>query len=169
VRNRPGLIASAVTEMKWFGNLRQRVHRPWFGSGLGAVLVPLVGLCLLGLPIGRGFVDWSYDLPFLMQPSQNITNVEIVTMDETLYHALGQSPARFDRTLHAQLVTNLNAQGAKLIVFDMVFLDAEPGTSHLAEAMQERTQCRYLSRIGRDPAVRSPWKQADLAAGAFGQ
>jgi adenylate cyclase len=125
--------------MKWFGNLRQRVHRPWFGSGLGAVLVPLVGLCLLGLPIGRGFVDWSYDLPFLMQPSQNITNVEIVTMDETLYHALGQSPARFDRTLHAQLVTNLNAQGAKLIVFDMVFLDAEPGTSHLAEAMQERT------------------------------
>src|SRR5205085_4584236 len=55
--------------MRWFNvnEFRTRLHQPWFGSRIGAVLVALAGVCLLLFPFGKGLRDWSYDLPFLLR------------------------------------------------------------------------------------------------------
>ena len=90
--------------------LTSRLHRPWFGSGFGAVLVPIVGLCLLFFPIGRRLRDWSYDLPFVVRGSTQITNVVVVSLDEASLGELNQDKSTFDRSLHGELVRRLNAQ-----------------------------------------------------------
>ena len=80
--------------------LRKRLHRPWFGSGLGAVLVPILGICLLLFPIGKGLRNGSYDLPFLLRAPKSHNDVLIVGLDDSTYTALGQARGTFDRSLH---------------------------------------------------------------------
>src|SRR6266853_3320004 len=122
---------------------RQKLHRPWFGSGIGAVVVPIFGVCLLISPIGKGLRDWSYDLPFLLRAPKSHNDVVIVGLDDGIYKALDQDRGSFDRSLHGRLVKRLNEKGAKLIVFDMVFLDPlrsnTNGTTQFAAAMLERS------------------------------
>ncbi len=123
--------------------LKKRLHRPWFGSGIGAVLVPIFGVCLLLSPMGKGLRDWSYDLPFLLRAPNSHNDVVIVGLDDGIYKALDQDRCTFDRSLHGRLVKRLNEQGAKLVVFDIVFLDPlrsnTNGTAQFAAAMLERS------------------------------
>ena len=117
--------------------LTSRLHQPWFGSGFGAVLVPILGLSLLFSPVGRGLCKWSYDLPFLWRSTQQITNVVVVSIDDGTYTSLNQRRASFDRSIHRDLINRLNAKGAKLIVFDILFIEpGVQGTTEFRDAMR---------------------------------
>jgi len=117
---------------------RQRFHQPWFGGGVGAILTILFGVFLL-LPVGKGLTDWSYDLPFLFRPEKKIDDVVIVYLDEPTYSQLNQKPASFDRHLYAELLSRLQTDGAKLVVFDVFFDPKAPTDSdqELAQAIKK--------------------------------
>jgi|ERR1044071_1904047 adenylate cyclase len=123
--------------------LRNRLHRPWFGSGIGAVVVPIFGLFLLFSPFGKYLRDWSYDLPFLVRQPKTVADVLIVSLDDGDYTALNQHRYFFDRALHGRMVKRLNELGARLVIFDIVFTDPTPsntnGTTQFATAMLERS------------------------------
>ena len=125
--------------------LASRFRQPWFGGLLGAVLAAALGFVLLqsprGLDIGKGLRNWSYDLLFLPRSAIPSQNIQIVYLNEATYSSLKQDPANFDRSLYARLIRRLKADGAKLIVLDILFIDAKAGSEAsdrvLAQAMRE--------------------------------
>ncbi len=113
-------------------------------AALGGVLVALLGWQLCWLPAGGYLARVSYDLPFVFAESATPTNLVLVEMDEVSYTDLRQTPgAVWDRRLHAGLLDHLRAEGASLVVFDLIFNDA--GTD--AAADQEMAQA--IRRHGR--------------------
>ena len=70
-------------------------------------------------------------------PNQNIV---IVYLDEESYRDLKQSPTDFDRSLHTRLIRKLKDEGAKLVVFDILFIDPKSSNAavddDLARAMR---------------------------------
>src|SRR5437762_14116852 len=102
---------------------RKQLHQPWFGGGVGAGLAIVGGIFLLLFQPGKGLRDWSYDLPFLLRPEKFIDDVVIVSLDEKSFSELKQDRSAFNRSLHALLINRLNEQRARLIVFDIAFLD----------------------------------------------
>ena len=101
--------------------LKRKVRDVWAAAKWGAVLATVLGVVVLlfqDTPLER----WSYDLPQVVGPQVDITNVAIVYMDDAT-HALRKQPydAPWDRFLPAQLVEVLKQAGAKAIAFDEVF------------------------------------------------
>ena len=47
-------------------------RQPWFGGAIGAVLAVICGLCLLMMDLGKGFLNFSYDLPFLARAQKHL-------------------------------------------------------------------------------------------------
>lgn len=121
--------------------IKIHVHQPWFGGGVGAALAVLLGCLFLLFNLGKGLRDWSFDLPFLTRAEKRLDEVAMVYLDEQSYGDLRQDPAHFDRALHAKLVRRLTQEGARLIVFDILFIDAArpltPADAELAAAMRE--------------------------------
>jgi serine phosphatase RsbU (regulator of sigma subunit)/CHASE2 domain-containing sensor protein len=106
-------------------------------GGVAAVLTAVVGVCLLKFPIGDGVTRSSYDLPFALRGNLSVTNLAIVYLDEVSHEELRQpTTAPWDRSLHAKLVEQLTAEGAKAIVFDILFTD--PSASAEADAQFAR-------------------------------
>lgn len=91
---------------------------------MGAVLAAGAGVCVYVFPWGQGLEDWSYDLSFLSRRQVHLKDVVVITLDDPSYHALQQRPKSFDRRLHARLIDHLTQAGAKLIVFDILFIEA---------------------------------------------
>lgn len=85
------------------------------------------GLMLWQLNIGQGLRRASYDLPFLFGERPPPEDIVLVYLDEASHRELGQPLAQaWDRRLHAKLVERLTEQGARLIVFDILFHDENP-------------------------------------------
>jgi adenylate cyclase len=96
-----------------------------------AIVVALIGfvwgLMLWQLNIGEGLRRASYDLPFLFGEHPPPEDIVMVYLDEASHRELEQPLARaWDRRLHAKLVERLTAQGARMIVFDILFHDENP-------------------------------------------
>ena len=103
---------------------RKKGNRLWLVGGLASVLTALVGILLLQFPIGGGLVRSSFDLPFALRSDLTVTNIAIVYLDEASHRELNQpTTAPWDRLLHAKLIEQLTALGAKAIVFDILFTD----------------------------------------------
>src|SRR5205085_1652596 len=98
---------------------------PWFGGGMGAILCALLGVWLLYGSFGKGLEDWSYDLLFVLRESKSVDNVVMVYLDEESIRLLEQSPATFDRGLHARLLERLRFAGVKSVTFDVLFIDPD--------------------------------------------
>ena len=112
-------------EMRRISNkVKEQLAQPWFGGGMGAFLATIVAICLLLLPAGKWFRDLSYDLLFFLRSEKSTEDVVIVYLDEPSYRELNQKPTDFDRALHARLLRRLKAEGAKLVVFDILFIDS---------------------------------------------
>ena len=124
--------------------LKQKFHQPWFGGGVGAILTILFGLSLFALQFGEGLKNWSYDLPFLLRSGKPIEDVVIIYLDEASYSELKQDPAAFDRRLHADLLKRLQSEGAKLVVFDVLFID-----KNRPIADSERQFAKVMKDFGR--------------------
>ncbi len=118
---------------------RQFIENGW-GGAIGAVLAAALGVTLLILPLGRGLVDWSYDLPFALRPVLHPDEAVLVLMDDESHDKLAQPFNRpWDRRLHARMIDRLTAAGAKAIVMDIVFSDPAPDPEEdprMAEAMR---------------------------------
>jgi adenylate cyclase len=111
--------------------------RHWLSGGVASVLTALIGVTLLRFPIGGSVTRLSFDLPFVLRSDLSVTNVAIVYMDEVSHEELKQPMmAPWDRSLHARLTEQLTAQGAKAIVFDILF--TEPSANAEADAQFAR-------------------------------
>lgn len=124
--------------------LRVQCVRHWFACSFGAILCLSVGFVLLDVQvgqyqIGRRFVHDSYDMLFRFRLPELQPEVAIIYMDDRSREELQQpADALWDRTLHAQLLDRLTQEGAKAVVFDVLFV--EPGDQQaddqLAAAMR---------------------------------
>src|SRR5689334_12073693 len=92
--------------------------RQTLGLAIGAVMVA----ALLSLTPQWRQLEWrSFDLTSTIRPPASPKTI-IVAIDEPSFAEFGQWPWR--RDLHARLIEQLRAAGAKAIVLDLVF--AEP-------------------------------------------
>ncbi|MEP6663253.1 MAG: adenylate/guanylate cyclase domain-containing protein [Verrucomicrobiota bacterium] len=145
--------------LKFSENFKEQFHQSWFGGCVGALLSMFVGVSLLFLSFGKGLEDWSFDLPFLFRSGKPVENIVIIYLDEDSYKELGQSPSTFDRGLHARLLNQLKAAGAKLVAFDIFFDPNRPVTEadkRFAGAMRAfgpvviGAQVHYDNHLGSD-------------------
>jgi len=93
----------------------------------------------LALALAAGLVAWlprllapadglaaleklGFELAQFLAPERRASEVAVIEMDQVSFRARGQDTAPlWDRSLHAQLVRNLKRDGARVIVFDVVF------------------------------------------------
>lgn len=93
-----------------------------------ALVIGLAGLLLgwLLLPV-PSLRRASYDLPFRFGEQTPPADVVLVYLDEASHQDLDQPLSEpWDRRLHAQLVEKLTREGARVIVFDILFHDEKP-------------------------------------------
>ena len=117
--------------------LKAVIAAKWFRPAMGAALAVLGGLLLWGTPLGDAWENASYDSLFQFGARAPTNRVALVLMDSDSYAALHQDRGNlWDRALHAQLLEKLTADGAQLVVFDVLFKQTNhPGTdAKLAEA-----------------------------------
>ncbi len=102
-------------------------------GALGATLALGIGLFLLHFNFRlctafvRSSYDWSFDLSFFKKAGVQHSDVILVYMDEKSYKDLKQPFNQpWDRALHAELLDRLTVDGAKAVVFDILFTDAGP-------------------------------------------
>ncbi len=110
-------------------------------AALGGVLAAWLGWQLCWLPAGQFLANVSYDFPFVFAFPATPNDIVLLQLDEVSHADLSQSydTGRWDRRLHAQLLDHLRADGASLVVFDMVFTDAGPDAAadrELAQAIR---------------------------------
>ena len=113
--------------------LGNKLKQIWRGAAIGAVLATGLGLVLLkaNFQISSKLVHSSYDLPFLHRPIIQPPEVVMVYMDDDSHRELQQPYfGPWDRGMHAQLVERLTADGARAVVFDILF--SGPNPDHLA-------------------------------------
>jgi adenylate cyclase len=132
------LFGVGLDPVSWKAHLR----KSWAASVIGAALAVGVGICLLEFAFGYGLSNWSYDLLQVAQPHIPANEAVIVYLDEESHEKLQQPKNKsWDRRLHAQLIQCLMAAGAKAVVFDIVFSDANPespeGDQRLAQALHD--------------------------------
>jgi adenylate cyclase len=107
----------------------------------GIVLVTLIGQLLL-LPAGDELARWSYDVPFPWSRQKPPENLVMVYLDTKIKSELGQpTDEPLDRRFYVQLLERLTADGAKLVLFDILFdsPSADPSTDdRFAEAIRRQ-------------------------------
>src|SRR5438067_2326512 len=108
-----------------------KLKQVWRGAAIGAVLATGLGVALLEfqkIPAAEKLIHLSYDLPFLLRQPIEAPEVMMVYMDDDSHKELNQSYIHpWDRAFHAKLLDRLKADGARGVLFDIVFSD--PGES----------------------------------------
>jgi adenylate cyclase len=94
---------------------------PWLGLLGGIILVVIIGQLLL-LRFGSALARWSYDLPFAWM-SQNVPDdLVMVYLDPKIKSKLGQPADQpLDHRFYTQLLERLTREGARLVLFDILF------------------------------------------------
>ena len=109
--------------------LQNKLKEIWHGAAIGALLATATGLVLLksDFQVSTKLIHASYSLPFLHRPVIKPEEVVIVYMDDDSHRELQQPYDRpWDRGVHAQLVERLTADGARAVVFDVIFSGPNP-------------------------------------------
>jgi adenylate cyclase len=129
-------------------------------SLVGAMFVGLTGYALFDASLAEGpdgsrvrpRLGWlvnpladalgraSFDLPVVLRGHAEIPPACIVYIDEGAARALNRRLDPWDRGLHAQLIRRLTRQGARAVLFDVVFSEPWPDPAvdqELADAMRE--------------------------------
>ena len=131
--------------MNWPGNLRTPL-----AATLGALLTLAVGLMLL-VPhsslhalFEHSSYDWLFQASRSRMPQVEDSGVIIIYLDEISHQTLGQHFNKpWDRGLHAQLLDLLTAEGARAVIFDIIFSDPGP------EAKADDDLAAAIRRNGR--------------------
>jgi adenylate cyclase len=97
------------------------------------------GLMLWQLNLGRSLRMAAYDIPFLMGNHAPPEEIVLVHLDEASHDELNQPLAQaWDRSLHARMVAKLADEGAKIIVFDILFHDERPEQDEVLAAEMQK-------------------------------
>jgi adenylate cyclase len=138
----------------------------WLSGGIAAGLAAVLGLILFLFSIGGGITRLSYDFPFALRGDIHADEAAIVYLDEISHKELNQSmTAPWDRSLHARLIDTLMAQGAKAIVFDILFTgpsDNPAADQQLAEAIKRSGRVVMGANFGQSettPGVVGKWEE----------
>jgi adenylate cyclase len=120
-------------------NLSNQWHRNRVGAVLSILLSVAAGLVVgeYDFSISTTLKNLSYDLPFVIRSqissyrssfdSQPPDDVVIVYLDDVSHKELDQPyNAPWDRRHHAALLDRLTAEGARAVVFDIIFTDPSP-------------------------------------------
>ena len=102
-------------------SLKTKRTENWRRGLAGGLCCALLGVALRSLAPADGLTALSYDLLFRVKPMVRPDEAIIVYMDETSFRALEQKPANWKRSLHAELLDRLTADGAGVAVFDILF------------------------------------------------
>ncbi|HEV3409594.1 MAG TPA: adenylate/guanylate cyclase domain-containing protein [Chthoniobacterales bacterium] len=103
----------------------------------GSLLVTAAGLLTLHVVFAGTLSRASYDLPFLWRAAGDTRPVVLVYLDDDSAKKLNQPfGGGWDRALHTQLVDRLTNEGARLVMFDVVF-DAPSNDPAVDEAFAE--------------------------------
>src|SRR3954470_4681400 len=81
----------------------------------------------------------SYDVGCRFASAQRINELQMIDMDLKSFQALHPNPGSadlWDRGVHARLLRKLTKDGAKVILFDVVFAKAAEGDQDLADAIR---------------------------------
>jgi len=145
-----GVEGPEVTEgLRWWeGWSWRRIGRTGWVGMVVVVLAGWVGLAVPGLVLG------SYDRAYWLRPVRTPSEVVVVQMDSKSHDELKQPwMGRWDWTIHAGFIDRMREFGAKAVVFDLVFDDAQtnrPGqASALVEAARKATNV-CVAGIRRD-------------------
>jgi CHASE2 domain-containing sensor protein len=82
-----------------------------------------------------------------------VEDVAVVLLDQKSYDELKQYPASFDRRLHARLLQRLKQAGARMVVFDVLFIDPSrvyPGDEEFFKAISDFGQVVVVGDIYYD-------------------
>ena len=90
---------------------------------------------------------WLSDQLFTSEPPSPI--IVIAGIDDNTFETYGRW-ADWPRSLHAQAIDNLSQAGAKVIGFDVIFIDSSPDDEMLATAMAEADNV-VLAAVGTQP------------------
>ena len=134
---------------------------------IGFVLLASLGLALLywDAPLGKRLrfasYDWSYYLPFSSSGSAAWDDIVLVYLDEKSHQALKQPFNKpWDRALHARLLDRLTRDGAKAVVFDIIFSDRGP------DAEADQAFAEAIRRNGR-VVLGADYQSEEMAPQAF--
>ncbi len=129
----------------------------------------LLGIVALG---SNELVHLSYDLLFLPGLNKRTTPEEllIVHLDDVSFRDLEQTSApNWDRNLHARLLDRLTADQARVVVFDIVFI--EPGTpeanANLVRAIRHNGKVVLAAALNTEARAQVQVKQAVLPLDIF--
>src|SRR5437773_2063831 len=125
---------------------KSKYLNPKIAGAASTLLLLVLGLALLHLntPLGLSLrfasYNWAYDFAFLKSRPAPASKVAIIYIDEASHLDLKQPFNRpWDRAIHARLLDRLTADGARAVIFDVVFSDPgpEPETDRIfAEAIR---------------------------------
>ncbi|HVU15355.1 MAG TPA: adenylate/guanylate cyclase domain-containing protein [Candidatus Didemnitutus sp.] len=136
----------------------RRRRRRWIAHAAVSLLLAAVGWFtiqwreILWAPGSDSGVDWremgmdslqrlSYDFPFIVRsalspPPRATESIVLLYLDEDSARQLDQSTTgQWSRALHAQLLDRLTADGARAVLFDMVFDTEAPADPAFAAAL----------------------------------
>lgn len=102
---------------------KHKLSPRWRAALGGAVLTAGLGMVSWQSQVGQLLQHLSYDLVTVAKPPRAANDVVIIGMDDRSYAELNQRPDHWDRSLHARLLDRLTADGARLVVFDIVLSD----------------------------------------------
>ncbi len=155
----------------WFKRIRS-------SAWLMGLLAGALGWFLHEFAIGAGVVNLSYDLLHLLRNEEMpASEAVIVYLDEKSHLELGQPlNAPWDRAIHAQMIDRLTAAGARAVVMDIVFSDANPAKpeadARLAEAIKRSGRvilgADYLRTANKQREFIPPFPLLRDAAAAIG-
>jgi adenylate cyclase len=120
-----------------------------------AILLGVAGFFILITALVQPFAStnlWLTDR--LFSPVPPSPNIVIVGIDDDTLDTYGRL-ADWPRSLHAQAITNLNEAGAKVIGFDVLFVDSSPEDNIVADAIDD-TGNVVLSVVGVEPLPANP-------------
>ena len=129
---------------------KNQFFSPKIAGLASAVLLLLVGLALLhlnsrlSLSLRFASYDWAYDFSFLKPRATPKSEITMVYLDEASSIDFQQPFNRpWDRGIHARLLDRLTADGARAVLFDIVFSDPGP------EAATDQLFADAIRRNGR--------------------
>ncbi len=100
--------------LRRFGIIRSTERRTRIATALvGAALTIFIGWCAL-FRLGGSLLSLSYDVPFVAHRAGSPDEIRIVYLDELEGESL-------DRRVQAPLLDRLNADGARGVVYDLIF------------------------------------------------
>ena len=109
-----------------------------FGVVFGAVVTIASGLLVwdFEFSFSKSLKHLSFDQPFLLRPQTIPEDVVVVYLDDSSHSNLDQPyNAPWDRRWHIELINRLTREGAKAVIFDIIFSDPSPRGPAIDEAL----------------------------------